>query len=1093
MKKSDLFVKCFLFVFFSVFACGALWAQAKTVSGIVTDAAGEPVIGASVLVKGTSVGVITNMNGEYSVSVSEVPATLVFSYLGTITQERSVNATTGKVNVVLKENIQQLDELVVVGYGTQKKSDLTGAVSSVGGEQVGEIGKTSVLGAIQGEIPGVLIKSSSSRSGSDFNVLIRGQNSITGETKPLYVVDGVFCDDIGFLNPQDIEKIDILKDASSTAIYGSRGSCGVIIIQTKSGASVQGKKTSVSYDGYYGAVHTARMPKFMDTREWMQYRALCYQYTADANGDGVLEFNTGDLKSVWFGKAELNPMAGKELQQPVDKEGNWSGSQWLLDRYLKNESTDWNDYVTQTGLQQNHYVGITGATKEVSYVVGIGYQEEKGVFVNDMYKRYNFKLGLDGKINKWWSAGGNFNMAFSDQELGSDNAIVNSFRMAPQTVPYDENGDLIDQPGKTNDPKPAYPYYPTTIGGGGFTSSVNPLVDLEETTNNTRRFTGLGNLYLQYSPIQDLAVKTTFSPSFNYSRNGFYKGSKAEGNFGSAAIANATNSYNLSYTWDNTVHYKFNINSDHVFNLMGLFSVYNYEAEYYKILTGGYDARYDFYNLAAGSTTYKPESWFQKATMVSYAARLNYAFKDRYLLTATIREDGSSKLAKKWASFPSAAVAWRVSQEDFMSETSSWLQNLKLRLSLGYTGNNRIDPYVTQQLTGSQSYYNFGSAAAYGTPAGSIVNTALTWEKTRELDLGVDFGLLHGRISGSFDLYDRLSDGLLQERTLLLESGSGSMIDNVGKISNKGFEIALNGIFVQKSDFTISANATFAANTNKIVELLGHSEDGFSQITPDNKWIIGQPISAIYGYVFDGVWTADGIKAAISSKDPRAVNAKGEVIAREGQAKLKDFDSNGIDPEDRRVQGHAAPSWTGGVGINASYRGFDFSASIFTEQGVYMYSPFIAEFTNYNDRGRQKLSMEYYIPAGTTLIDNDGYYYKLEQAVNYQGSPMAYTNNAVNANCGPYWQQGRLEAKEMPGAWVDASYWKVRNITLGYTMPKNIINNWNVEKLRLYVNVLNPFVFTNYLGFDPEWAGASMDRDNGPSTVTYQVGINLTF
>lgn len=1084
-------MKRILFLVVAICLPGILFAQSKTVSGKVTDTTGEAIIGVSVAVKGTAIGTVTNLDGEYSINVPESSSTLVFSYIGMITQE--IVPTSNVLDVMLQESAQDLDEVVVIGYGVQKRSDLTGSVSSVNGGKVAEIGKISVLGALQSEIPGVLIKSTSSRAGGNFDVIIRGQNSITGETKPLYVVDGIFCDDINFLNPQDIERIDVLKDASSAAIYGSRGSCGVVIIQTKSGSSAKGKKATVSYDGYYGVVQAARMPEFMDTKEWMQYRALCYQYTADANGDGVLEFSTKDLNSVWFGNAELNPLAGNSLLQPVDKNGQWSGSQWLLDRYLRNESTNWVDYVTQNGLQQNHYVGVTGGTENVSYVVGLGYQEEKGVFVNDMYKRYNFKLGLDAKINQWWSAGGNFNLALSDQELGSENAIVNSFRMSPQTVPYDENGNLIDQPGKTSDKKATYPYYPTTIGGGGFTSSVNPLVDLDESVENTRKFTGLGNLYLQYNPLKDLIFKTTLSPSLIYYREGFYKGSKAEGNFGNPAKANAVNSYNLSYTWDNTVNYRFEINTDHVLNAMGLFSIYNYESEYYKILTTGYDARYDFYNLTAASTINKPESWFQKATMISYAARLNYAYKDKYLLTATIREDGSSKLAKKWATFPSAAVAWRLSQEEFMQSTSTWMQNLKLRFSLGFTGNNNINPYTTQQLTGDNTYYNFGSSSAFGTASGPIVNTALTWEKTRELDLGLDFGFLNGKINGSIDLYDRLSNGLLQERTLLLESGAESMIDNVGKVSNRGVEVALNSAVLRKKDFSITLNASFAVNENKIVELLGNSEDGFSQITPENKWIVGQPISAVYGYVFDGVWTADDIKTAIANKDPRVVNEKGEVIAREGQARLKDFDGNGFDPDDRRVQGHVAPSWIGSFGINVYYKGFDFSAGIFGEQGVYLYSPFIAEFTNFNDRGRQKLKMDYYIPAGATLIGDDGYYYTLDQAVNYQGRPMPYTNNGTNTNCGPYWQQGKLEALEMPGAWVDASYWKIKNITLGYTLPKKIVDKMKLQNLRVYVNVLNPFVFTDYKGFDPEWAGASVSRDNGPSTVSYQLGINLKF
>jgi TonB-dependent starch-binding outer membrane protein SusC len=320
------------------------------------------------------------------------------------------------------------------------------------------------------------------------------------------------------------------------------------------------------------------------------------------------------------------------------------------------------------------------------------------------------------------------------------------------------------------------------------------------------------------------------------------------------------------------------------------------------------------------------------------------------------------------------------------------------------------------------------------------------------------------------------------------------MTDNLGSVLNKGIEVLLNATIFDSENFKWNINSSFTANKNEIVNLFGNTTPGYLFINSSTqKWMVGENINSIYGYVYDGVWTADGILDAIKSKDPRAVNSNGNVIAREGQAKVKDFDGNGIDANDRRIQGHADPTWTAGLNTNISYKRFDFSMNIYTAQGMTVFSPFIEEFTNYNDRGRQKLVMDYYIPAGTTIIGGDGYFYTLQTAHNYQGQPMVYTDNGTKSNCGPYWHTTRETANDMPGSWVDASYIKVRNITVGYTFSKQSAKFLKVTRFRLYCNVLNPFVFTKYNGFDPEWAGASMGKDNGPSTITYQFGVNVKF
>lgn len=1119
MKKDISLSKRVLFIVVALSFFAMSWAQTKTITGVVKDATGELIIGASVVVKGTTTGTVTNIDGAYSIAVPASAKVLEFSFVGM--QKQEIQITGSVINVSMKDETENLDELIVVGYGSVRKSDLTGAVSSMSGAKLTEKGTTNPISAIQGSVAGVQIQQKSSRAGAAFDIIVRGQNSVSGNTSPLYVVDGVITSNIDFLNPQDIEKIDILKDASSAAIYGSRGSNGVVIVQTKSGKSVQqASKTAISYDGYYGVSNIARMPNFMDTQEWMKYRILNYQYTSDTNSDGVLEFATADLKNIWMGGVQLRDLGtGKGLQQ-VYANGDFGGSQWMLDRYLNNTSTDWTGLVSQQGIQQNHYVDISGGNKDIAYVVGVGYQDEKGVFVNDQYKRYNLKGSVTAKINEKWSAGFNINTAYSTQEQGSDNAIVSAFRMSPMVEAYANGkldatknhleGDIIVVPGKTTEVltnTAGNAIFPNSIGSGGFTSSINPLIDLANTSNNTQKIIGLGSAYLQFSPIKNLVFKTTISPSFTTYRKGLYKSTLTEGNYDNPlttaveadAKANVDNFTYFNYTWDNQVNYKFDFGSDHNLDVMGLHSVYGDNSELYTINTAGYNYNYQWYNLGTATNTAntKLTSIYTESMLVSFAARANYAYKGKYLATFTVRSDGSSKLAAghKWATFPSASVAWRMSEESFMESTRDVVSNLKIRASLGNTGNNNIDPYLTQVLANQTTYYNFGTTNALGVAPGSLVSQALTWEKTREFNIGADFGLFKNKIDLSIDWYNRLSTGLLQKRTLPLESGAGTMTDNLGSVLNKGIEVALNTYIINNKDLKWNVSGTFSANNNEIVNLFGNTTPGYVFINSNTqKWMVGESINSIYGYVYDGVWTPEALQEAKANNDLRAVNSLGKFIAREGQAKIKDFDGNGIDANDRRIQGHADPSWTAGLNTSLTYKGIDFSMNIYTAQGMTVFSPFIEEFTNYNDRGRQKLMMDdYYVPAGTYMLADDGSFYVQQTAINNQTRPMVYTDNATKANSGPYWHNSKETANDMPGSWVDASYIKVRNISLGYTLPKSVVKSIGISNLRLYCNVLNPFVFSSYEGFDPEWAGASMARDNGPATITYQFGASVKF
>lgn len=1121
MKNKRSFVNRVMFLFVAVLIPGIMLAQTKTITGVVKDATGEAVIGASVTVKGTTKGTITDSNGAYKLQVPETAKAIVISYIGMKKKEVSISGPV--INANLESESKELNETVIIGYGTVKKSDLTGAVSSAGSKTLTEKGVTNVVSALQGSVAGVQIQQNSSRAGAAMSIIVRGQNSVSGNTAPLYVVDGVISSSIDFLNPQDIEKIDILKDASSTAIYGSRGSNGVVIVQTKSGStSMQAAKTVISYDGYYGVSKIARMPEFMDTQEWMKYRILNYQYSTDANNDGVLEFSKADLKNVWMGGVTTTDLGGGNIQPVYPAVGTaapvFSGSQWLLNRYLNNETTDWTGLVSQNGIQQNHYLDISGGSKDVAYSIGAGYQNETGVFINDRYERYNLKGSILANLNDKWQAGFNITTAYSNQESGSDNAILSAFRMAPIVTAFDDGkldrslnhieGNIIVVPGKTNEvTKDAnnVAIFPNSIGSGGFTSSLNPLIDLANTSNNTAKINALGSAFLKFSPFKNFSVKTTISPSVISYRTGLYKSTLTEGNYDNPltssveanAIANITNYTYFNYTWDNQANYKIDL-GNHTIDLLALYSVYGDKSESYNTNTTGYTYDYEWYNLGGATVTANTKlgSIYSGSTMQSVAARASYSYKGKYLLTGTVRSDGSSKLAKdyQWNSFPSVSAAWRASEESFFEPVKSIVSNLKLRASLGYTGNNNIDPYTTQRVANANTYYNYGTTNAFGVAVGPLANQALTWERTRELNAGVDFGFLNNHLNFSVDVYDRLSKGLLQKRTLPLESGAGTMIDNLGSVSNKGVELSLNAALVNTKHISWSISGTFTANQNKIVNLFGNTTPGYIFVNNSSqKWMIGENINSIYGYVFDGVWTAQGVLDAIAAKDPRAVNSAGKVLVREGQAKVVDYDGNGIDANDRRIQGHADPNWTAGLTSNLTAYGFDFSFSLYTAQGMTVFSPFIEEFTNYNDRGRQKLKMDYYVPAGVTMLAPDGSFYTQTTAINNQSRPAVYTDNANNTNSGPYWHNGKETARDMPGSWVDASFLKVRNITLGYTLPKSLIAKAGIKNLRVYANVLNPFVFTDYKGFDPEWADASMGKDNGPATTTYQFGVNLKF
>lgn len=1049
------------------------WAQ-QTVTGSVKDEEGNPLIGVTVSVDGKPTS-ITDLDGNFTIPNASPQSKIDVSYIGYKGQTVTVGNKT-KFDIVLNPDDNTLNDVVVVGYGTMKKMDLTGSVGSVGTEKLNENGAPSVLENLQGSVPGVNITKSSGRAAGSLNIEIRGKNSISGSQNPLYVVDGVICSDIDFLNPQDIERIDILKDASSTAIYGSRATAGVVMITTKSGMTVDRhmERPTISYDGYYGISKVARMPDFQNGDEFYKFRFMKFDGRAaseDFNGRSV--------------------MVNTDLDRCLLNDG--TGVYRMKELLASGETYDWPDFVLQDGHQQNHYLAVSGSTDRIHYHMGVGYTGEEGTFKGDELKKFNLKGSLDGQINKVLSAGISFNAARTDHDYASDNAVAYAFRVNPFMQPYDADGNLNLKPGAKE-----------ALGTAlyAFTSQISPLVYMEDQSSNRLSWTALANVYLQVNPLKGLTFKTTFSPIFTYERYGYYQGTEAGESQNSAR---RTNNQGFSWTWDNILTYDRMFGKDHHLNVMGLVSASysNAEAErlyYNKVMEGTQwwaigttNQGYDYGNSYSS---------YSETSLLSYAFRANYSYKERYMLTATIRWDGSSRFAKgnRWSSFPSAAIAWRMSEEPWMAKTRSWLSNLKWRLSYGVTGNNSVGNYATRLTVNGPVYYAFGSSYVQGMYPSGVVDKDLKWERSHEINFGVDFGFLRDRIRGSVDIYNKKSTDLLYSVRLPLESGGNSMTTNIGSVRNRGIEISLTTDNIHTKDWQWTTTFTFARNLNKVLEING-TGNLYSGSSLGNLFI-GSPYNNVYGYQWDGIVSDRDMKVPDTEIARLKGFTPGETVKEyeyyytcyglsEGNPIIKDVNGDGrFTDEDKKVY-NSDPAWTGSLTSNLQWKNWDFSFSIYAKQHFTVFSNFYQEYLNLSDRGRMKLNEDWYIPAGT-LIDCDGqnadgtFINPVYQETTHYGKYPFPNNGYSNGGLGtPYWLG-------QTNSYTSGSFIKVKHITLGYTFPKKWMSKIGCRELRLYCTVTNPFVITPYDGYDPEWASASLSND-GPSTVTWQFGANIKF
>jgi len=970
----------------------------RDVTGKVTDEKGEPLPGVTVLVKGTTIGTATDAEGNFAIATPEESGTLVFSFIGFLTKEVAIGNATN-LRVTLATDAKALEEVVVIGYGEVKKRDLTGSVVSIKGEETTKVPVTTVTEALQGKVPGADITRSNGYAGAGASIRIRGNRSIGNpgsSNNPLYIVDGVQGVNPSVINPNDIETIDVLKDASSTAIYGSRGANGVIIITTKRGTS---DKPRFSFNSYAGMSEVAGYGKYMTGPEFLAFRRAAYQ--AD-NGR-------------WSSPADDSKIGFSES---------------LLESIKNEQYVSWPELLINNGFQQDYQLGISGGSEKTKVYFSGNYFNEKGILKNDEFKRYTGRLNIDQIINSWLKVGVQTQVSYSDNDRRRDPFNVAS-KVWPIGSPYDAEGELIFRPGSG--------------------TQVNPLADEQPGAwkENREIMTGTLASYLELKPVKGLTLKSTFAATLTDTDQGHFNSKFTIDGQGATSRSEITNAKNKFISWENIATYNKEV-KDHAVTLTGVtsylsnvnFSDYAggnnqlLESQYYYSLTGAAQ------NMYIGSA-------YQQYNLLSFTGRLNYSWKGKYLLTLTGRSDGSSKLGagNRWAFFPSAAVGWRIIDESFM-KNQNFLSELKLRASYGISGNDVIGPYTTQNsLSQIQFSYNDATPAiAYGLNS-TIGNLDLDWETTATTDIGLDFGILKNRILGTIDYYDAYTRDLIFPLSLPLSTGVATVSRNIGTTRNRGIELGLTSNNISKPDFTWSTNYTFTKNKEEIVDLPNGN-------VIDNDYrrslIKGQPAQIYYDYKKLGIWQlgeeTEAAKFGSIPGDIKVADLSGPDGTPDGK----------ITPEDKTIIGTTVPKWTGGLNNNLRYKAFDLNVFLFARVGQWASSDYYGKYRrNAQDNNPR---VDYWTPENPT---------------NAFPSPHATrTYNYITTT-----------------TLYESSYVKVRNVTLGYTLPRAISTRFKVDNLRVYVSGRNLYSFSDFKDFDPESEGIT----DQPLNRLYVGGINITF
>lgn len=1007
---------------------GQVLAQDQTVSGTVKDEKGMPLSGISVLVKnsGSRQGTTTDKNGVFNIKVS-AKDTLTVRSLGYLASEIAV---AGKTNfsIILQAKDNVLDDVVVVGYGSRRKSDLTGAVGSVKGDVLQERPASSLNQALSGRMSGVNVSSNSGRPGGRANIRIRGISSISATNNPLYVVDGVILNTadmangsspIDYINPNDIESVDVLKDASSTAIYGARGANGVIIVTTKRGASGEGK---ITYDPYFSISVAPRKLPVLNAAEFLRLEEEIYNNAAKYDSVGWAN-----------GGKYTDPRTKRTDPRLFDKSGNP-----LYD-------TDWQDEMFRKAAAQNHQLSFTNGNEKGNYGIFMNYRNENGIIYGSSQRRYAGRFVMDSKIKDWLKVGGT--LSYTDQQEKQVDQLngggIVTMRQVLEGLPiipirYPDGSWAANKD------------YPGMEGGD------NPIRIADQRLYYLNTQTILSNVYANIRLAEGLELRSTVGTNIINQRTNYFaaKDMKYISDKGNASVIN--DRYN-SWQFENYLTYNKTFAKKHALNAMLGLSWQHVDFFGSTATSEGYvDDFFKFNNLGAATTALQPASLASAYGLNSYFSRINYTLKDRYLVTFTGRVDGSSKFGEnnRYAFFPSAALAWKAKEEDFLKDNNT-ISNLKLRTSFGYTGNSEIPAY--REEPGMNNYgVIVGGGRVNGVGIGNIANPNLKWEKVQQIDFGMELGLFQNRVSLELDLYRRRVNDMLLNATIPYTTGYPTVFTNIGSMENKGIEVSLNTTNIKKENFSWTTNFNISVNKNKVLALTG----GGDLYAGSTVIRVGEPIGAFYGRISQGTWsTAEAVQAKEYGRLP-------------GDIKFQDLNGDKkINDNDRAIIGYGIPKGYGSFINTFRYKTWSLSVDL-----QYMYGNDVLDRSIHSLEDRQGMANSYRTVLNAWTESNQ-----------HTDIAQVRPNNA-------YYDTFNDSHKV-----TDASFIRGRNLLLSYTLPKSFLPALKLENVRFYGSVQNFFVATKYKGFDPEVSNSSSPLEQGyalydyPRPRTFMVGLNVTF
>lgn len=1018
MKKQIINYRIVTLIILMSFIPLLAMSQTVTIKGVIKDVSGEPVVGASITETGTSNGIIADLDGNFTLKVSP-KATLTISFMGYRTQTVSVAGKTS-LSIILEEDTQLLGEVVVVGYGVQRKEAVTGSVASIKNEAIREVPASDITQALQGRIAGVDMSQTSSKPGSSMQIRIRGTRSLNASNDPLIVLDGIpFAGSMSDINPNDIKSIDILKDASATAIYGSRGANGVLLITTNKG--LVGAKAQVSYNGYVGLKTLFAKYPMMNSDEFVKLREYANKF-----------------------------------QNGVDEDND--------------VNTDWQDLLYKNSMVTNHDLSVLGGTEKGSYNFGVGYYRDESLLPSQNYTRYSMRGTLDQEVGKYLKFGfiTNNNYAVSN---GGNLGVYTTLSTTPISNPYNADGTWKRTVKMSNDEHWVYSR-----------ATVDALGD--KWIDQTRAFGSYNTIYgeTKIPGVEGLKYKINIGLNYRQNNTGNYTG---EGVFNSTpdnpSSAAISNSHTTQWTVENLLTYDRTFAEKHSLNVVALYSAEetSYNSSHMSA-TGIPSDGFQFYNLghATKEIVVNPDyQGYYKSGLTSWMGRAMYSYDDRYMLSVAFRSDGSSRLAPghKWHTYPAVSAGWNIQKESFM-ENVNWLDNLKVRVGYGQTSNQSVPSYKTLGLLGTRPY-NFGDTNSVGYYVSELPNPSLGWEYSETWNYGLDFSLFNNRLSGTVEYYVQNTKDLLLSVNLPSTSGVGSYMANVGKSQNKGFELSLNGTILDNlNGWTWDLGVNLYANKNKLVSLAsGQTRD------ENNWWFVGHPIDVIYDYEKVGLWQESdkyrdilepgGNAGMIKVKYTGEYNADGSPVRQ-------------INADDRQII-DVNPDFQGGFNTRVGYKGFDLSIVGAFKSGGKLISTLYssAGYLNMLTGRRNNVKVDYWTPENTGA---------------------------------KYPKPGGIESSNNPKygstlGYFDASYLKVRTITLGYDFKPDLTKKLGVTKLRVYATVQNPFVlFSPYhdeSGMDPETNSYGDENQavasykerllvigtNTPATRNYLIGLNVTF